>query len=352
MTSIRYLTRLMPVVLLILLGLVGTTYAQNRTLTGRVTDAADNKGIPGVNVLMKGSAVGTTTNAEGNFQLNVPNGANTLVISSVGYTVQETAIGNSSNTNVLLQADTRSLNEMVVVGYGQKTTRKLTESIGTVQARDITRLPVASAEAAIQGRVSGVQITNVDGTPGGPVSTRIRGVSTVGNNQPLFVVDGVPIGDGTANQINPNDIESMSVLKGVSPASIYGLRASNGVVLITTKRGKSGKPRVNFDMYMGVQNFPKFYEMNSTAQYVALAQESYDNANAVSGKSPVRKVFWQCLPICCPAVNTSAAITAMSGVMPLWSVMRPSATITSPCRAATKTPTTLCWRVCFSRSRW
>ena len=291
MISIRYLTRLMPVVLLILLGLAGTTHAQNRTLTGRVSDAADNKGLPGVNVLMKGSAVGTTTNAEGNFQLNVPPGANTLVISSVGYTARETVIGNSSNINVSLQADTRALNEVVVVGYGQKSTRKLTESIGTVQARDITRLPVASAEAAIQGRVSGVQITNVDGTPGGPVSIRIRGVSTVGNNQPLFVVDGVPIGDGTGNQINPNDIESMSVLKDASSSSIYGLRASNGVVLITTKRGKSGKPRVNFDMYTGVQNFPKFYEMNSTAQYVSLAQESFDNANAQSGKKPGQEGF-------------------------------------------------------------
>ncbi|MBO0933870.1 SusC/RagA family TonB-linked outer membrane protein [Fibrella aquatilis] len=293
MTLIRYLSRLMPVILSAFLGLAGTVHAQNRILTGRVTDAGDNKGLPGVNVLIKGSAVGTTTNTEGNFQLNLPNGATTLVFSSVGYTAQETAIGNSSVLNITLQADTRSLNEVVVVGYGQKNSRKLTESIGTVQAKDITRLPVASPEAAIQGRVSGVQITNVDGTPGGPVAIRIRGVSTVGNNQPLFVVDGVPIGDGTGNQINPADIENISVLKDASSASIYGLRASNGVILITTKRGKSGKPRVNFDVYSGVQNFPKFYEMNSTAQYVALAQESFDNANNQSGAKPGTSDFLQ-----------------------------------------------------------
>ena len=274
---------------LLCLALVGwgrSVQAQTRTLTGRITDAADGKGLPGVNVLLKGTGTGTTSDADGNFKLGVSARAGTLVFSSVGYVAQEIAIGNSDVVNLTLQDDARALNEVVVVGYGQKTTRKLTESIGTVQARDITRLPVASAESAIQGRVSGVQITNVDGTPGGPVAIRIRGVSTVGNNQPLFVVDGVPIGEGTGNQINPADIETISVLKDASSSSIYGLRAANGVVLITTKRGKVGKPRVSFDMYTGVQNFPKFYEMNSTAQYVELAQESFDNANAQAGLKP------------------------------------------------------------------
>ena len=286
----HYVFRLVPTRLLLVLTLLlawnGALYAQTRTLTGRVTDAAGGPGIPGVNVLIKGTTNGTTTDSEGEFRLSVPTGATTLVISSVGYEATEVTIGNKSTLSVSLQSDTRSLNEVVVVGYGQKTTRKLTESIGTVQARDITRLPVANAEAAIQGRVSGVQITNVDGTPGSPVAIRIRGISTVGNNQPLFVVDGVPIGDGTGNQINPNDIESISVLKDASSSSIYGLRAANGVVLITTKRGAQGKPRVNFDVYTGVQNFPKFLEMNSTAQYAELAQESFNNANAQSGAAP------------------------------------------------------------------
>ena len=287
MISIRYLVRIVPVILLsLLLGLPGKVNAQTRLVSGRVTDAADSKGLPGVNVLLKGSASGTTTDADGAFQLSIPASANTLVLSSVGYQAMDVAIGNRSVINVSLQSDSRSLSEVVVVGYGQKSTRKLTESIGTVQAKDITRLPVSSPEAAIQGRVSGVQITNVDGTPGGPVAIRIRGVSTVGNNQPLFVVDGVPIGDGTGNQINPADVESVSVLKDASSSSIYGLRAANGVVLITTKRGKAGKPRVNVDVYSGVQNFPRFYEMNSTAQYAALAQESFDNANAQSKAKP------------------------------------------------------------------
>jgi len=293
MNPIRYYSQglLCVLSLFLLVVLFGTAQAQNRTLTGRVVDAADSRGLPGVNVLLKGTTNGTTTDAEGNFRLTVPNGTATLVISSVGFLSQEVSAGNSGTINVSLQSDTRALNEVVVVGYGQKTTRKLTESIGTVQARDITRLPVASPEAAIQGRLSGVQITNVDGTPGGPVSIRIRGVSTVGNNQPLFVVDGVPIGDGTGNQINPADIENISVLKDASSASIYGLRAANGVVLITTKRGKQGKPRVNFDVYTGVQNFPKEYNMLSTTDYLALAQEAQANANAQSGLKPGDKDY-------------------------------------------------------------
>lgn len=293
MNRTRYFLRLLlpGLTLLALIGLVGTAQAQTRALSGRVFDAAGNKGLPGANVVLKGTSNGTTTDAEGNFRLTISAGATTLVISSVGYMAQEVVVGNNSTINVTLQADTRSLDEVVVVGYGQKTTRKLTESIGTVQARDITKLPVASPEAAIQGRLSGVQITNVDGTPGGAVSIRIRGVSTVGNNQPLFVVDGVPIGDGTGNQINPADIETISVLKDASSASIYGLRAANGVVLITTKRGKQGKPRISFDVYSGVQNFAKQYDMLSTTDYVGLAQEAQANANVQAGLKPGDKDF-------------------------------------------------------------
>ncbi|WP_439585748.1 SusC/RagA family TonB-linked outer membrane protein [Dyadobacter bucti] len=282
-----YLTRFIPLLILLLgIGFVENAKAQSRSLSGKITDAASGQGIPGVNIVQKGATVGTSTNADGEFELSISLSATTLVVSSVGYQAREIPLTNSNIVDVELQADTRSLDEVVVVGYGQKTTRKLTESIATVQAKDITKLPVANAEAAIQGRVSGVQITNVDGTPGSPVAIRIRGISTVGNNQPLFVVDGVPIGDGTGNQINPADIENISVLKDASSSSIYGLRAANGVVLITTKRGKQGKPRVNFDVYTGVQNFPKFHEMNSTAQYVELAQESFDNANMQSGATP------------------------------------------------------------------
>ena len=285
MNRIRYFLK--PIILiLITAGLCGIAHAQTRVVSGQVIDAADNKGLPGANVLLKGSSNGTTTDTEGNFKISVAEGGGTLVISSLGYVAMDVAIGNQSIINVTLQPDSRSLNEVVVVGYGEKTTRKLTESIGTVQARDIAKLPVSSPEAAIQGRISGVQITNVDGTPGGPTAIRIRGISTVGNNQPLFVVDGVPVGDGTGNQINPADVESVSVLKDASSASIYGLRAANGVVLITTKRGKQGKPRVSIDAYSGIQNFPNQLDMLNTEQYVAINTEAINNANAQAGLNP------------------------------------------------------------------
>ena len=285
MNLIRYFLR--PFFLIIIAAAShGIAHAQSRSVSGQVIDASDNKGLPGANVLMKGTNNGTTTDAVGHFKIDVPSGAATLIISSVGYVATEVSIANQSVINVTLQVDSRSLNEVVVVGYGEKTTRKLTESIGTVQAKDITKLPVASPEAAIQGRISGVQITNVDGTPGAGAAIRIRGISTVGNNQPLFVVDGVPVGDGTGNQINPADVESISVLKDASSASIYGLRAANGVVLITTKRGKQGKPRVSLDAYAGIQNFPNQLDMLNTQQYVAINTEAINNANAQAGLKP------------------------------------------------------------------
>jgi len=284
MNLIRYSLR--PIILILFAaGFHGMAIAQSRTVSGQVIDASDNKGLPGANVLVKGTSNGTTTDTEGNFKIETGDAA-TLVFSSLGYVATEVTVGNQSVVNVTLQVDSRSLNEVVVVGYGEKTTRKLTESIGTVQSRDIAKLPVASPESAIQGRISGVQITNVDGTPGAQAAVRIRGISTVGNNQPLFVVDGVPIGDGTGNQINPADVESVSVLKDASSASIYGLRAANGVVLITTKRGKQGKPRVMIDAYTGIQNFPNQLDVLNTEQYVAINTEAINNANAQAGLKP------------------------------------------------------------------
>ncbi len=305
MNRTRYLTRFLFISIILALSSPGLVQAQNRLVSGQVTDISTNEGLPGVNVLVKGTTTGTTTDTEGNFQLNVPNNTTTLVFSSVGYEAKEVPLGNSNTLSVTLDTDTRSLNEVVVVGYGQKSTRKLTESIGTVQARDITKLPVATPEAAIQGRLSGVQITNVDGTPGGAIAIRIRGVSTVGNNQPLFVVDGVPIGDGTSNQINPADIESISVLKDASSASIYGLRAANGVVLITTKRGQQGKPRVNFDVYTGVQNFPKYFDLLNTRDYIDLANEATANANAQAGLTPADKDYIKLHPDLLPSSQYS-----------------------------------------------
>ena len=266
-------------------------HAQQRTVAGRVTDASDGMPLPGVSVVVKGTSSGTATDTEGRYSLSV-NSTDVLVFSFIGYEAQEVNVGERTTIDLSMSVSIQSLQEVVVIGYGEKSRALMTESIGTVSASDITKVPVASPDAAIQGRVSGVQVTSVDGTPGAPVAIRIRGVGTVGDTQPLFVIDGVPVGTGGDSRtnplasINPADIESMSVLKDASAAAVYGVRAANGVVLITTKRGKLGVPRVTIDSYYGVQNFPKFYEWNNTDEYVALAREAVDARNAQLGLNP------------------------------------------------------------------
>ncbi|CAA9536299.1 MAG: Outer membrane TonB-dependent transporter, utilization system for glycans and polysaccharides (PUL), SusC family [uncultured Segetibacter sp.] len=263
--------------------------AQN-TVSGRIVDSA-NAGISRVSVSVRGTQRGAVTDADGNFRVSASPGQ-VLVISYLGYVTQEIPVRGSGAINVTLSPDARQLSDVVVVGYGQKNRRLLTESIGTVGSKDIQKLPVASADQAIQGRVSGVQITSSDGAPGSPVSIRIRGVGTVGNAQPLFVIDGVPIGNGGGSYtnplstINPNDIENISVLKDASSAAIYGMRAANGVVLITTKRGRSGKPRVTLDAYYGVAQFPRKLDLLNSKQLIDLAQEAVTNFNTQRGYTP------------------------------------------------------------------
>ena len=281
--------------LLLLIAVIATidcAFAQERTITGKVTDMESGEPLPGVTVVVQGTSTGTATDLDGNYKLSVGEDAKVLVFSFVGYVSEEVPIGNRSNIGIELAPDVQSLSEVVVIGYGEKSRKLLTESIGTVSAEQLQKVPVASADAAIKGRLSGVQVSSVDGTPGAPVSIRIRGVGTVGNTQPLFVIDGVPVGSGEdartnpLTTINPNDIESISVLKDASAAAVYGVRAANGVVLITTKRGKTGKPTVTLDSYYGVQNFPKLYEWNNTDQYLQLSREAVDARNTQLGLSP------------------------------------------------------------------
>ncbi len=262
-----------------------------KNITGKVTDE-NGEGLPGVNILVKSTTVGTVTDIDGNYRLSAPDDANTLVFSSVGYQSEEVTIGGQSVINLQMTPDIQALSEIVVIGYGEKSRKLLTESIGTIDAQDITKVPVAAPDQALQGRISGVQVTNVSGTPGTPVAIRIRGVGTVGNTQPLFVIDGIPVGSNTSSltnpltTINPSDIESISVLKDASAAAVYGVRAANGVVLITTKRGEQGKPRINFDGYYGVQRLPNLWEMNNTQQYIGLTQEAYTAFNQQNNLSP------------------------------------------------------------------
>lgn len=260
-------------------------------VSGTVTDE-NGAALPGVNIIEKGTSNGVTTSADGQYSLSVEGENSILVFSFIGYASTEVLVGSQTTLNVTLAEDIKSLQEVVVIGYGEKSRRLMTESIGTVSSQEITRVPVTSADQAIQGRVSGVQVTSVDGTPGAPVAIRIRGVGTVGNTQPLFVIDGVPVGNNSnevtnpLSTINPADIESITVLKDASASAVYGVRAANGVVLITTKRGKTGKPTISLDSYYGVQQIRKFNEYNSTEEWLSLTQEAYDNTNAQNNFQP------------------------------------------------------------------
>ena len=272
-------------------------FAQHR-VSGLVIAADDRTPLPGVNIIIQGTTTGTTTDSQGRFTIEAASDA-TLSFSFIGYARQEVQIAGRTSIDVELSADISQLSEVVVIGYGEKSRAMLTESIGTIDTKTITQMPVASPEAALQGRISGVQITSVDGTPGSPVAIRIRGVGTVGNTAPLYVIDGVPVMTSLVNgnfdtspnssilsTINPSDIESISVLKDASAAAVYGVRAANGVVLITTKRGKTGRPKISFDSYYGIQNFPKLPDWNNTQQYVALTQEAQANYNSYRNLSP------------------------------------------------------------------
>ena len=253
-------------------------------VSGRVTGPY-GAGLPGVTVLVLGTSTGTTTNSDGMFSLNAPEGSK-LVFSFVGYATQTLTVAAGMPAIALsLREDAKQLTEVVVVGYGTQEKADVTGAIGSVSGRDIATQPVADATQAIQGRVAGVTVTQNSGAPGGAggTSVRIRGISSAGNNSPLYVVDGFPLpssdagGNAVENQLNsisPNDIESIDVLKDASATAIYGVRAANGVVIITTKRGKAGKANITVDGYRGVQQVWHKLNLLNAEQYAVINNES------------------------------------------------------------------------------
>jgi TonB-linked SusC/RagA family outer membrane protein len=272
---LRNVHRTWPLALLCWLLCEGA-FAQDRKITGRIADGNDNNPLPGANVVIKGTQIGMVTNAEGRFTLTVPTGRNTLTVSAIGYTAQEITIGNQSDINVTLAPDVKTLNEVIVTGYGAQAKRDITGAVATVDVKEALKVPVTNVSQALQGRVAGVQVGN-DNSPGGSVMVRIRGFGTLNDNSPLYIIDGVPT-KGTNNTINPNDVESIQVLKDASAASIYGSRAGNGVVIITTKKGKAGKPKFTYDVYYGTQQPGKTLSLLNTQQYADLLWESRINS--------------------------------------------------------------------------
>lgn len=227
------------------------------TVSGKVTD---DKGVtlPGVSVVVKGTTQGTTTDSDGAFKIAVPSENAVLVFSFVGYVRQELAVGSKTTLTIALSPDDQTLNEVVVVGYGSQRKQDITSAVSVINMRDIGEQPANNPNQILQGRAPGVVVKQKSGTPGGAFEVRVRGIGSLGaGSNPLYVIDGFPVGTSVGQNLNPNDIESVSVLKDAASTAIYGARGSNGVVLITTKQAKDGKVNINLSLDYGIQAVPR-----------------------------------------------------------------------------------------------
>ncbi|MGK7395336.1 MAG: SusC/RagA family TonB-linked outer membrane protein [Candidatus Cyclobacteriaceae bacterium M3_2C_046] len=276
--------------------------AQSRNIEGQVTSLEDGEAIPGVNIVEKNTTNGTVTDVNGNYSLSVSENA-VLVFSSVGFTSEEIQVGNRSVIDLAMAPNIQQLQELVVIGFGTQDKKDITGSIASVSGDELNKIPVPSFEQALSGRAAGVQVTTGSGIPGAGASLRVRGVGSTNNSEPLYVIDGIIIGnvDGGGNtsisplsMINPNDIESIDILKDASATAIYGARAGNGVVIITTKRGKEGSLSINFDAYTAVnvldQNNFEMLSGPEWAQYYSDMMIETNNPDYV-GKPFVDKVL-------------------------------------------------------------
>ena len=251
-------------------------------VTGQVVSSEDQESMPGVNVVLKGTTTGTVTDIDGRYTIDVPSPEAVLVFSSVGFVLQEVTVGNRTTLNVSLDPDIQALEELLVVGYGTKPKRDLTGSISSVSGEELNETISGNFVQALQGRTAGVFVNANSGQPGGGVSVRIRGIGGINNSEPLYVVDGVQMSGSGSDyynplaRINPNDIASVEVLKDASSAAIYGARGANGVVLITTKRGQSGQPKLSYSGSFGVQNLVNAgdFEVLNAQQYATVVNQT------------------------------------------------------------------------------
>ena len=243
---------------------------QQLIVTGRVTDSQSGQAMPGVNILVKGTIFGAIADAEGKYSISVPDRNAVLVFSFIGYVTQEIPLSGRTTLDVVLISEITGLEEVVVVGYGTQRKMDLTGSIATVSDKNLKERAAVSFGEALAGQIAGVQIQQISGEPGGEgLSIRVRGTASITqSNDPLYVVDGYPMEGNVFNMLNPSDIESIQVLKDASSTAIYGSRGANGVVMITTKKGKSGVLTVNFNMYQGIQQVAKKIDMMNRDQYV------------------------------------------------------------------------------------
>lgn len=263
--------------LLILFGFSYTTFSQ--TINGTVVSDEDNTPLPGVSISVKGTTKGTITDMDGKFSFSIPENSETLVFSFIGYETQEVTINGKTNFDVVLKVDTKTLEEVVVVGYGVQKKSLVTGAIAKVDGDEIAKGGNLRVSQSLQGKTAGVLITNNSGQPGDAVSIRIRGTGTNGDAEPLYIVDGLPLSGAAIDYLNPSDVESIEVLKDAASSSIYGARGANGVVLITTKKGKTNdKFQISYDGYYGVQNPWRKLDMLGKDNYIMMINEAALNA--------------------------------------------------------------------------
>lgn len=256
--------------------------AQNPVqVNGVVKDAETGEPLIGVNILVEGTQAGTVTGLDGDFSIAVSRNA-TIRISYVGYKTKTINYAGETYLTIPLELDAQVIEELVVVGYSVQKKRDVLGAISKVESTELSKIPVASTQQALQGRVAGVNVSAQTGAPGAPISVRIRGVNSISlSNDPLYIVDGIPV-EGALNNISPNEIESMTVLKDASSAAIYGSRATNGVVLITTKSGQSGDAKINYNTQLGFQQHGRLTKMATTEQYISMYNEAAKADNATS----------------------------------------------------------------------
>ncbi|TKG95748.1 TonB-dependent receptor [Puteibacter caeruleilacunae] len=264
--------------LFLILILSGTmAFAQKVTVKGTVKDV-NGESIPGANVIVKGTSNGIVTDFDGNYMITV-NGSKTLIFTFIGYTSKEVKINGKTKIDVVLKEDFHQLEEVVAVGYGSMKKADLTGSVVSVKADDLQKAPVANVEQALMGRAAGVRISSMEGKPGEALSIEIRGGSSIGgSNSPLYVIDGFPVGEDGASLIDPADVESIQILKDASSTAIYGARGANGVVLITTKSGAKGEPKLEYSGYVGIQKVGENYpDVLNAEQWAQLMHEREPN---------------------------------------------------------------------------
>jgi TonB-dependent starch-binding outer membrane protein SusC len=279
------------IILLIFCGFCSAAFSQGLQVSGKVTASDDGYPMIGVNVVIEGTTEGTITDLDGNYSLQIPAGNASLIFSSVGYQSKTIQVDNRSTINVVLEEDVRGLDEVVVIGYGTQKKSDVSTSVASVKSEDLVKSASVSFDQALQGQMAGVQVMTNSGQPGGMTSVNIRGMGGLGRNEPLYVVDGVILYDYQNNihegrldygtnvsnvlsNLNPADIESIDVLKDASASAIYGSRGGNGVVIITTKSGKEGKPAISFNAKYGIQTLSKKFDLLNAEEYVAFSNDA------------------------------------------------------------------------------